>query len=480
MGMAVLSTVFAGKALGLAFILPFMFAVLAYSSQSKTILAISFYFGYEGLEGMFKYISDFSPAVYVVRPLLLGAICVIWQMSLAKSNMPMRALPQKLLLGLFVVWGLVEVFNPHGTTLPGSVATLLLYYVEPLCLFICGYNVLRSSQQITTFLYAFIAICTVVSLCAILQFSMGQDWTQSHFPGYQNITQSSWFVLDDSGRQIAGAFRPASTTAIGGGGGGWAQWGAVFSLGLLFAPSLSLKYKGVLAVCIVINIVGLFITGVRLWLFTGATEAFVFVFVLARTPREILRSVGLLALLAVIAGIAFSSAQALSGGIIGSRYSDTAKNPLAKFQHDRGYNVTNFFEYISEFPLGAGYKMELGRTSSKIDSSDPAMSKRDGETQFAAIGADMGIPGLLLLYGLLAGFLLQGWRSFRNLRDPYLRVVGAVLFASLAGYIPGSFAGPVLQAATLFWFSAAMLLALPLIEKHERSLAVTKASAVSE
>ncbi len=468
MVLAILSTIFGGKSLGLAFVLAFVFAVLSYAFQNKPIFAISLYIGYEGLEGMFKCMSDFSPAVYVVRPLLLGAICAFWGMSLAKSNTPLLVLPQKLLLGLFIVWGLVEVFNPHGTALAGSIATLLLYYVEPICLFICGYNVLRSSQQVTTFLYALIAVCTAVSLCAILQFSMGHTWTEAHFPGYHNITQTDWFVLDANGKPGVSSFRPASTTAIGGGGGSWAQWGAIFSLGLLFAPGISFKQKIVLAGCVTINIIGLFVTGVRLWLFTGALEAVVFAGVMAKTPRETLRSVGLLLLLATIAGIAFGSAQALSGGIIGSRYSDTAKNPLAKFQHDRGYNVTNFFDYISEFPLGAGYQMQLGRTIISKENTDPAMSERSGETEFGAIGADMGVPGLLLLYGILFGFLIRGWRSFRNLRDPHLRTIGAVLFASLTGYIPASFAGPVLQAATLFWFCAAMLLALPLIEKHER------------
>ena len=418
MVLAVLSTIFGGKGLGLAFILPFVAAVLAYSFQNKPVFAISLYIGYEGLEGMFKCMSDFSPAVYVVRPLLLGAVCVVWGMSLAKSSTPPLALPQKVLLGLFVVWGLVEVFNPHGTTMPGSIATLLLYYVEPICLFICGYNVLRSSQQVTTFLYALIAVCTVVSLCAILQFVMGHSWTEAHFPGYHNITQTDWFVLDEHGRPGVSSFRPAATTAIGGGGGGWAQWGAVFSLGLLFAPGISAKQKIALAGCVTINIIGLFVTGVRLWLFTGALEAVVFVGVMAKTPREILRSVGLLVLLAAIAGIAFGSAQALSGGIIGSRYSETAKNPLAKFQHDRGYNVTSFFEYISEFPLGAGYQMELGRTKISKENTDPAMTKRSGETEFGAIGADMGMPGLLLLYGILFGFLIRGWRSFRKFARP--------------------------------------------------------------
>ncbi len=474
MVIAVLGTVFGGRAAGLAFAPILVLVVLSSVMRGQVVTAVALYFGYEGLEGMFKYLSDFSPAIYVIRPLLLGAIVVLWRLSLVYRNARPVSPPLKVLLGLFAAWGLVEVFNPHGSGLGGSIATLVLYYIGPVCLFICGYNTIHTKQHVSTFLYGFIAACTVVSACAILQFIMGQPWTESHFPGYHGINQTGWFVVGENGAPTAGSFRPASTTSMSGGGATWAQWGAVLSLGMLFLPGMSIRQRIALAICLIINIIGLLITGVRLWLFTGIAEAITFVFVLARTPVEVTRSLGILLSVTVIAGVAFSGAQALSGGIIGARYADTARNPLAKFQHDRGYNVTSFSDFASSYPLGAGYQMELGRYSAHAI-TDPATKARNGETEFGAIAGDMGVPGLLMLYGIVLGVLVLGWRSFRRLRDAQLRTIGALLFASLSGYPLASFGGPVLQGATYFWFAAAVLLALPLVEKHEKAASVKDA-----
>lgn len=469
MALAVIGTVVGGRAIGLFFAPVLVIAVLIYILRGQVIIAIAIYFGYEGLEGMFKYLSDFSPTVYVIRPLLLGVIVVLWRLSLAYKDARPISPPLKASLGLFVAWGMLEVFNPHGSSLAGSLATLLLYYVGPICLYICGYNTIRTKRHVLTFLQTFIAVCTVVSACAVLQFVMGHSWTESHFPGYHGINQTNWFVLEKNGAASVGSFRPASTTAMGGGGAPWAQWGGLLSLGMLFLPKVSSKQLMVMSACLIVNIIGLLITGVRLWLFTGIVEALIFVFVVASTPAEVARSLGILLAVSVLAGVAFVGAQSLSGGIIGTRYADTARNPLAKFQHDRGDNVTALFRFAKSYPLGAGYQMELGRYSAHAI-EDPATKARNGETEFGAITGDMGVPGLLMLYGIVLGILALSWRSFRRLRDPYLRTIGALLFASLTGYLVASFGGPVLQGATYFWFVASVLLALPLVEKHEGRL----------
>lgn len=468
MVLAILGTVLGGRVFGLMFAPALLLIVLFFAARGQVVIAVGTYFAYEGLEGMFKYLSDFSPIIYVIRPLLLGAIIVLWRLSLVYQERHPVALPMEAILTIFALWGFVEVLNPHGSSLGGSIATLALYYIEPICLYIIGYNVIRTKRQISLFLYSFIAVCTVVSACAVLQFIMGHSWTEAHFPGYHGIGQTGWFILDDKGGSI-GSFRPASTTAMGGGGAPWAQWGGLLSLGMLFLPNISNKQRVSLAACLIVNIIGLLITGVRLWLITGIVEALIFVFVIASTPAEVTRSLGILLAATILASVAFAGAQSLSGGIIGARYADTVRDPLAKFQHDRGYNVTSFSDFAKNYPLGAGYQMELGRyTAHAIE--DPATLARNGETEFGAITGDMGVPGLLMLYGMVLGILALGWRSFRRLRDPHLRTVGALLFASLTGYLVASFGGPVLQGATYFWFASSVLLALPLVEKHERKL----------
>ena len=468
MMLAIIGTIFGGKLGGLIFILPFVFAAFAFMSRANFSAAFAVYFGYLGMEGMFKYLSGFSQVVYVISPLLLGSILVGWRMSLTRSDVKVGISPFVTLLAVFAGWGVVQTFNPHGVGLVGSLASLLLWYVGPALIYVVLQSTLRHHHQVLVLLHVFVAVCTMVSFCAILQFSMGHAWTEAHFPGYHDITQTDWFVVSDKGAVTTGSFRPAATTSMGGGGAGWAEWGALLALGLLFLPTLTFRHRAGLAACLLVNVIGLLISGVRLWLFVGVFEALLFFFILARSPAEFLKNMGFLVSVTLIASIAFAGAQAISGGIIGSRYAETARNPLAKFQHDRGNNVSGILSYVANYPLGSGFQQGLGVREVRRDKYDPAVRDRNGETQFGAIAADMGLPGLLLLSGLVMMVLVNGWRCFRHLRDRRLRTIGAILFASLAGYVPASFGGPALQSATYFWALAAMLAALPVIERHER------------
>ena len=464
----IVGTIFGGRSVGLIFILPLVLATLAFMFKGDFPTAIATYFGYLGMEGMFKYLSGFSQAVYIISPLLLGAILAGWRMSLTNRNIKQKNPPFAVFLAMFAGWGIVQSLNPHGVGLVGSLASLMLWYVGPSLIYIVIYNTVRHQHQILTLLYVFLAVCTIISSCAILQFVLGHDWTEAHFPGYHDITQTSWSVVSDKGAAAVGSFRPAATTSMGGGGAGWAEWGAALALGLLFQPTLHVKLRVVLAACLLVNVVGLLVSGVRLWVFVGLFEALLFVFVLAKTPAEFLKNIGFLTAVTLVASIAFGGAQAISGGIIGSRYAETARNPLAKFQHDRGENVTSVASYVINYPLGSGFQQGLGVREVRQDKYDPVVRDRNGETEFGAIAADMGLPGLLLLCGIVLTVLVNGWYCLRCLKDRCLRTIGATLFISLAGYVPASFGGPVFQSAAYFWILAALLAVLPAIEKRTR------------
>lgn len=464
----IIGTVFFGRTVAYLSILPLLIGVLAYSLRNPMV-AFTILYSYAAMEGMYKYLSDFSPGIYAILPLMLGAIVVGWKLSLYNRGIKTATPPLGAVMLLYAVWGSFEVFNPSGAGFLGSAASLFVWYLGPLAMYIVGYNGVKSSKQVMQFCYAIAVICTIVSAFAVVQFSMGQEWTQAHLAGYDKISQTGWFVLNAQGEVTAGSFRPASTTSMGGGGAGWSQLGMVLSVGLLFMPGLTMRRRAAIVACLMVNIIGLFVTGVRSWFFAGIFEIAVFSLISARSSRELMRNIGLLIGVAIVAGLGFLGAQSLSGGMIEQRYADTAKNPLAKFQADRGNNIKALVIYVAKYPLGSGYQQGLGRGVVGYRGYDPTVNTRNGETEFGAIAGDMGLPGLMLLYGLMIGTFVYGWRAFRRLQSAHLRISAAILLASLSGYFAMSFAGPVMQGASYYWFAAAILAVLPVIEKQERT-----------
>lgn len=470
MALTIVGTVFGGKIVALASIVPLVLAILFYAGRDMA-LAVALLLVYLAMEGMYKYLTSFSQAIYVIRPLMMLVLFWAWRSKAALKRVRVASPPMHGVLIVLIGWGIVELANPYGAGLVSGAATLLLFYIGPILFYWIGYNAIRTTRHVQLFCCVLVAACTIVSAFTAVQFWMGRGWTEAHLPGYSAINQSDWFVLSpDQSRTIASSFRPASTTSAGGGGCIWSSFGVITALGLLSLPSVSLRHKLGWAACLVINVLGAFLSGVRLFVFVAVFEAFLFLLLTARTPREVARSFLIMCLAALLAFAAFWGAQLVSGGMIAQRYADTASDPLAGYKRERGGNIEALWNLLAAYPIGSGYQYGLGyMSSSTSDSNSPnsALSARNGETQWGAIAGDMGVPGLILLVVFLINSVRIGWRSLRRLRDPNLRVLAAMLLASLVGYVLACFGGPALQGTIHFWFIAGMLAALPAIEKRE-------------
>lgn len=467
MVLTIAATVFGPNSIAFVSIVPIALAILFLASRDS-VAATTVLFVFLAMEGMYKYLSLFAPAVYAIRPALILVIVLGWLLSLRSRNARLTAPPMTGLLVCFIGWGAIEVLNDHGTGVVRGLATYALFYLSPVAFYLLGVNTVKSSRQVEMFCYVLVAVCSVVSLFAIVQFVMGLEWTKAHMPGYASALTTDWFVLNDRGAVTAASFRPASTTPIGGGGSVWANLGIVTALGLLFSPTVRPGRKLALIACLTLNVVGLFVSGVRLFLLTGIFEAIFFVFLAAGSTRNMGRTLGTLLGAGVAVAAAYAGAVALSGGGLQQRYADTLGNPVAKYSHDRGSNLVALNNLILTYPMGVGYQNGLGHRDTDSDNSaDPAVQARNGETQWGAIAGDMGVPGLILLCALMVGCFVNGWRAFRRLRRPHTKVLAAMLLASLAGYFPACFGGPAMQGTIHFWYIAAMLIALPAIEKRE-------------
>jgi len=459
-----------------AFIPIFIFAIVIYAMRDTTI-ALSIYFTYTALEGMFKYMSNFSQAVYVVKPLLVGIILAGLFLSNRMNGMRLRKLPLAAIISLFIAWGLLEAFHPLGVGVSSGILTALIWYIIPIGFYVIGFNVFQSSKRIVSMLLVIMAVCTVVSAFGFLQYNMGREWTVAHVPGYSNLRMNTWNGADSSGTHIA-QFRPASTSADEGFTQFWAQLGALIALAMMLLNNASLRCRIILAICFIVNVCGLLTGGSRMMLVVGVMQLPLLFGLTSTSPRALLRNLGLAAVVVGITWVAFSSVQSISHGSIASRYGETLANPLAKFGSDRGGfqgQGSWFLDFLGQHPLGIGYQRG---TEGSWDATTKNISV-NRETQFAAISGDMGAPGLLLLLGIVAGITIGGIRAVRALKNPEFRIIGAMLLLALMGYFIAFWAGQMLQAVgDYLWLFAALLFTLPRLERRMSSETVNSKPAV--
>lgn len=476
LGMAAIiaGTVFAGKAVAFASI-PFLVGAIVFLSLYRPIVAFSFYMTYTALEGMYKYLSDFSQTVYVIKPILAIVVVAAWFLSSKLQGIRVKPPPLTALLSAWMVWGCVEVFSPTGTGFVGSLITFLTWYLLPISFYFFCYNVIKSYDQATTVMLVLMMISTVVSGFAIVQYGMGREWTLAHLPGYNEITQHNWWVTTDSGKQGGSSWSPASTTSYSGAASTWANLGSVLALSVLMIPSARNGRKIIFAACLLINILGLLVSGVRLWVVLFPLEAIVVFLFYVRSQANKAHSVRLAALFAVVLVIGYAAAQSLSGGLAGQRYAGAAANPVAKFQHDRGSNLTYLIQFIPANPLGVGF--QRGAEGGAKTYLNITVNR---ETEFAAVAADMGLPGFVFLVLCVLALLLLGWQSFKRLRDQSLKITALTLLMLLTGNVLAFFGGPVIQGADYFWALAGILAALPGIEKRQQAQMASSAQSAGQ
>jgi len=450
-------------------------ATIVFAAQGRDLWALGTFFTYAALEGMYKYLTSYSQAVYVVKPLLIVVLVGGWLLHRKRQTGRAPAPPLVAATMLFIIWSFLMAFHPAGGGVAGGVATAILWYGGPAAFYYMGHHAAqRSVANVERILYVLGAVSTMVSAFALVQYLMGQPWTEAHLPGYATMsrTSASWFVADESKGGFVAGWRPASTTSMPGGGAFYAYLGVLFTFGLLLRPSITLRTRITLIVCSLLNFVALLVTGVRLYVVILMFAAPLLLLLSARTPRVLGRNAGFAVLAAMICLGGFLTAQMLSGGALIHRYAETLANPMARYQKDRGGSLTYLPTFLSANPFGMGYQRGVEGYSqqgfARKYGSNSTLASLNRETQFNSVAIDMGLPGLVLLVGLLVAILVQGWRALRLLSDPSLRVLGATLFVLLCGYAMACLGGPALQGADPFWTAAALLFSLPLLQNQNR------------
>lgn len=439
----------AGIYLGIVVLGGFM---IYHASRGDWVSAFNYYFAYAALEGLFKYGTNFSPIVYSARPAIAFICLVLWMMSGRKLERKPPYLAWFLVLSAI---GFVQLFHPLGGGVASSLSTLILWYLFPLPFYLLGFYCLRRGKDLEKVLYACVVIGLIVAVIGLLQWVMGQGWTEAHFPGYSNLKQVNWFAEGASGERIV-SWRPASTGVQPGAGSTWAHFGALSALGLMLVPGVSQFRKSMLVVAFFICYACMFASGVRLWVLAGLIEGLLMLFLATRNVQQAMRSVAILILACFTLWGAYVYANKISGGILDARYGETFSDPLGKFSEDRGSNFAFLPKFLSERPMGIGFQRGLSRGQYRS-----GLASANRETQFNAVAGDMGLPGLVALFCFIYGVTYLTFMLARRIKPPQERIFAFTLWTFLLGLNIGMLAGPMFQDhGSVFCFFAGGIIGL--------------------
>jgi hypothetical protein len=121
-----------------------------------------------------KYMGN-NMYVYFTKDLLAGVTYIALLAERTKRETPLFRAPFKYALGMFVAFGLVQLFNPHSPSIfYGLLGIKLYFYYIPL-MFV-GYAMLRTEHDLRRFLVVNMVLAAVISLVGILQTIIGLDF----------------------------------------------------------------------------------------------------------------------------------------------------------------------------------------------------------------------------------------------------------------------------------------------------------------
>ena len=474
MALTIVGTLAAGRVAAFAS-LALLAAAVLYCAVSRPTQSLPLFVGYLALEGLYKYTSGFSQAVYVVKPLLEIALLIGLLLANRHHRRSLQIPPLAVLVAGLGGWSVIEVFHPLGSGIAQGFGQAVVWYLAPMSLLWTGFNVVRSTRHVETLCYTLVAVSAVVSLFAVMQYQMGQGWTEAHLPGYSHVNQGTWPVTDSSGAIISFSWRPASTTSMGGGGASWGMWGTAAAMGLLLSDRIKTAWKLLLLVSLSINVYGIILSGSRLFLIIALLQGLFLFAVLARSPRELARNLGVALLVGAMVWIGYTAAQGTSGGVITGRYAETLANPMAKYGTDRGGvggRADILMKMLGPYPFGVGYQRGFDSAGTQAaagtQSSAGAGYFVNRDDAFNSVAGDMGWPGLLLVLCLVPAILARCWRSFGMLVTMHRRILGGIFFALMIGYLICFFGGPALTGADTFWLYLGLMLVQPVIQQRER------------
>ncbi len=484
-GSIIAKTGFTYATLALMFIAIFGYALV------DSWRAIFLFIIYLSLEGMYKYTSNFSPAVYIIAPLLSIIIFIGWRIRSrgeaeqlqSKTVTPVKpslfqsgrddslALP-KIAPWVFalIALSLLQTANPDSPGFINSLNGGVVWYIGPMSFFFVTFFALKHRKEAMGFVYTMLVTGVLVSGYAFLQFTLGEAWVDSHVPGMANMAKFSYGLDGGGGVYQEGAYRPASTAAIAGGYVVATCMAMLAALTVATMPQMVMWRRALALLATTVLVMGLAVSGVRQVVLNLCVGIPVLLALSVRRFEDAIRIYFMMFLIGGILGGSFMTADNAAEGKLSKRFGSVfTGNPLDNYAQNRGGSLEYMPKAIATRPLGIGIRRGTRGNAGGILGGD-LLIFNNRETQWNAVQADLGIFGIICLAGYMITALVQGLHICRTLPDPNLRSIAILMYVVILFNVIASFGSTVLQSNYMFWMVSGILFALPRIAVSERKL----------
>ena len=447
--------------MGPAAIGPFLLVLVPlvlWAAFRDTERAIYVYFAWCWLDGTLRGLLHSDPVSIVARDIVLGVIVIGWSAQRIQNRQadPIRVPPGTLLVVLFTLNCLLQVFNPFAVGIVQSIGGLKLH-LSAIPLLFLGYDVIRRPSQVRS-LFLFLTLLTLIMGCvSYAQYVHGPSWTWAHFPGSKEaISQNLSAAQSRADQGLTATFKPPGTST--GGGAAGAFIGLIFPLAFVL-PLLSgrLRFSGkariALAAILLALLVFIFINAVRSALVIALCGVLLCGLLAGGKLR--VRMLAAIATCLVLGSIAFTASQAISQDSVTKRFASTFADPVDALHKDRRTFFDDAVFIVTHSPTGVGLG-RVGAAGGRLgggSESDPGFAVFS-EAYLGSIMYETGIIGGLLITALALSFIGRCFGHLGRLTDPDSKLLLTAITALFVVIFANFFVTPVLlgpPGSVLFW-----------------------------
>lgn len=310
--------------------------------------------------------------------------------------------PISYLILVWIIYNLIQVFNPNSASQLAWVYTIRSVAVIMLSYFIFSYYII-SVKFVKTIIKVWLALSVFAAFYAMKQEYIG-FFAFEERDHYDPLIQSLLFI-DGHWRKNAIFSDPVSFSYN-------MVVSSLLCIGLMTGP-LSLKKKVILGFCVVLFL--------YVMLFSGTRAAYVLV-----------PAAGLLFLIIKLNKYLFLGAIIVGMGMFVLVNIPTGNVTLYRFQsafkpnNDASYNVRKANQkriqpYIQSHPIGGG----LGATGvwGKRFAPNSFLAQVPPDSGYLRVGMELGWIGLLIICTIMFTGLYMGIKNYFNMRDPELKSI---------------------------------------------------------
>ena len=393
------------------------------------------------------------------RDVLLYAVAIGMLVRAIIQRRPIDLPPLSVWVFLWIALVLIQLANPYNNSWVHAI-TATRQHIEFVPLFFIGYTVMRTPGRVRAFLLIFLLIAAVNGVVSLVQFNLTPEQLSNWGPGYRGLITGESGVAprvaagDEEGTTRTRPMALGSDMGFGGVLGGMALPAA---LALLAASGVSLRMK------LLVAALGLgAVTAVATSQARGAIVASLLCVaaftVIGISARRLPKFIAAFAVVAALSFLVLSEIQGKNETAF-ARYDSVAPGQVldTTFREREGLfkSVPN---YVTKYPFGAGLG-SVGPASGVFD--PPKKRGLSAESQVTYTIVEVGVLGLIVLFGFLTHLLVVVIPKVRRVADRDLRLMLAALaapfFLLLASAIVGAIT-PSTPTAPYIWFGAGALL----------------------